>query len=101
LITTSSGSFFFLTSSEDELKDVETELNHTPMDRNRDLTDEAALPSESGRDHAGLLPNRWLRCSGVRLPDDDDRLPRRSRPDMLLQLAGRPESAHALHSVCW
>ena len=81
--------------------DVESELNHTPMERNRDPKDEeedALLLrprppplSDSGRDHAGLRGHRS--CSGFRLPDpdpdpdpdDDDgaRLPRRSRPAML------------------
>ena len=78
--------------------DVESELNHTPMERNRDLKDEELLLrrrppplSDSGRDHAGLRGHRS--CSGFRLPDpdpdpdpdDDDgaRVPRRSRPAML------------------
>jgi hypothetical protein len=79
---------------------VESELNHTPMERNRDLKEEEEEEeepllrprpsplSDSGRDHAGLRGHRS--CSGFRLPDpdpddDDDgaRVPRRSRPAML------------------
>jgi len=81
--------------ADDDDDAVESELNHTPMERNRDLKDEEEelllrpRPpplSDSGRDHAGLRGHRS--CSGFHLPDpdpDDDgaRLPRRSRPAML------------------
>jgi hypothetical protein len=95
LFTTSSAGagssliLFFLLEVE-AASDVETELNHTPMDLNRDLTEAALLPrppppSESGRDHAGLQAN--LPCSGVRHPEeeeeDDTLIPRRSRSAML------------------
>jgi hypothetical protein len=88
----------FMDADDDEEDAVESELNHTPMERNRDLKDDddeeelllRPRPpplSDSGRDHAGLSGHRS--CSGFRLPDpdpdDDDgaRLPRRSRPAML------------------
>jgi len=91
--------------ADDDDDAVESELNHTPMERNRDLKDEEEEEeeeeeelllrrrppplSDSGRDHAGLRGHRS--CSGFRLPDpdpdpdDDDgaRVPRRSRPAML------------------
>ena len=82
--------------ADDDDDAVESELNHTPMERNRDLKDEEEEElllrrrppplSDSGRDHAGLRGHRS--CSGFRLPDpdpDDDgaRLPRRSPPAML------------------
>jgi hypothetical protein len=69
-------------ADDDEEDAVESELNHTPMERNRDLKDEEELLlrprppplSDSGRDHAGLRGHRS--CSGIRLP-------RRSRPAMI------------------
>ena len=81
--------------ADDDDDAVESELNHTLMERNRDLKDEEEelllrrRPpplSDSGPDHAGLRGHRS--CSGSRLPDpdpDDDgaRLPRRSPPAML------------------
>jgi hypothetical protein len=98
---------------------VESELNHTPMERNKDLKEEEDVEepllrprapplSDSGRDHAGLRGHHS--CSGARLPDpdpdpdDDDgarKAPRRSRPAMLCGpqwLAGRrdPVSRRAL-----
>ena len=81
------------------MEEEESEVNQTPMERNRDLKDEdeddddddELLPllvvprSESGRDHAGLHAQRRP-CSGVSRPDDEgDRDPRRSRPAMLRQ----------------
>jgi len=85
---------------DDDADAVESELNHTPMERNRDLKEEEEEEeepllrprpsplSDSGRDHAGLRGHRS--CSGFRLPDpdpddDDDgaKVPRRSRPAML------------------
>jgi len=81
------------------VEEEESEVNQTPMERNRDLKDEdeddddddELLPllvvprSESGRDHAGLHAQRRP-CSGVSRPDDEgDRDPRRSRPAMLRQ----------------
>ena len=66
---------------------VTRELNHTPMERNRDLKDEEEEElllrrrppplSDSGRDHAGLRSHHS--CSGASLPDQDDdgaRVPR-------------------------
>ena len=91
---------FMDADADDDDDAVESELNHTPMERNRDLKDEEEEEeeeelllrprtpplSDSGRDHAGLRGHRS--CSGFRLPDpdpDDDgaRLPRRSPPAML------------------
>jgi hypothetical protein len=79
----------------DDVLVVESEVNQTPMERNRDLNEEeeeeeellpllVVLRSESGRDHAGLHAQRS--CSGVRRPDDEGAsAPRRSRPAMLRQ----------------
>jgi hypothetical protein len=76
--------FFFL--EEEELSDEDdlgSELNHTPMDRNRDLALPLPLPAGSCCDHAGL--GAADRRSG--LPADDDEIFLRwSRPAMLPHL---------------
>ena len=62
--------FVFL---EEEVGDVESELNHTPMDLNKDLALPLPLPTGSCCDQAGLVVADRRRAG---LPDDDERFKR-------------------------